>query len=147
MRAAPLLALLVLAACGDKPSEDSGGGDTISYESLESGSYTVTAPDGLVTLTLDTSASTYALSLDGGEPSTGTLTVLATEDWTICCYLNGSGHSKFETVSLSEPITMGGLDLQAPHISADGPTLFDGDDGIPTEAYEAAEAHTMEGPQ
>ncbi|MFT4980092.1 MAG: hypothetical protein ACI8S6_006004 [Myxococcota bacterium] len=140
MRLSFLLLALLTTACTDDPW-DSGGGDTISFSNLESGSYTLAAPDGgLLTLVLDTEASTYTLALDSDEPSEGTLTVLATEDWTTCCYLNGSGHDKFETVALSEPVTLGGLDLQEPYISADGPVLFD---GLP---FDTAESHDLDGP-
>ena len=111
------LAALLLSGCP---------GDQISYTMLESGSYTLTTDDATLTLEIDVDAATYALSSDDDAVS-GTLTVLNEDAWTVCCFLNGSGHMKFETAELSgAPLTIGGLDIAQPYISADGPTLMDG---------------------
>ncbi len=74
-RHAVTLALPLLAAACNK------GGDEITYEDLESGTF-VSVDDADVVLVIDVEASTFALSAVGGETIDGTFTALDEDDWT-----------------------------------------------------------------
>ena len=87
-RSALLFVLPVLAGCP---------GDQVTTSTLASGPYTLDDDTTTVTLTVDVDALTFTLAEDGGDSVSGTLTALDEADWAECCYLNGSGHSEFET--------------------------------------------------
>ncbi len=57
-----------------------------------------------VTLTVDVTAGTFTLAEDGGDTVSGTITLTDEEDWVECCYLNGAGHTEFETFDM-DPAT------------------------------------------
>lgn len=57
-----------------------------------------------VSLTVDAENLTFVLAQDGGDTVEGTLTRLPRDAWWECCYVNGPGHTKFETFAM-EPAT------------------------------------------
>lgn len=132
-RARPIVAVsLALSSFAAACTGD--GGDEITYEDLTSGTF-VSIDDPDVVLVVDVDASTFALSVEGGDSVEGTFTALDEEEWTQCCYLNGTGHTKLETVALSPAaIELGPITLEAARLSADGPLLFDASDADDLES-------------
>lgn len=128
----PFVFALCLAGCSES-------GDEIFYEDLQSGTYVVASddlPDGAVgvEIEIDLDAGTFSVSDDEGNGFGGDLTTLPEADWTTCCYLNGTGHTKFETVELDAiNFVNSGLDIAVPRITADGPKLFDAENGSDPE--------------
>ena len=66
----------------------------------------------MVTLTVDVDALSFTLEEDGGDAVTGMLLLTDEDEWAECCYLNGAGHTQFETY-LTDPasFTVGPVDI------------------------------------
>ncbi|MFT4624899.1 MAG: hypothetical protein ACI8PZ_003565 [Myxococcota bacterium] len=92
LRLSALLWLIALTACNGE-----NGADGVGTVVLESGTYTLVDDGASVTLTVDVDALTFSLDEDGGDSTSGTLTLADEADWAECCYLNGTGHTEFET--------------------------------------------------
>lgn len=102
-------------------------GNQVSTTLITSGRF-VLDDDASVVLEVDAEARTFTLSEAGGESVSGTLSALDEEAWLWCCYLNGSGHSEFETVALSVgAVSVGPVELSDAHLAASGPLLFEGE--------------------
>ncbi len=113
IRLTALLSLLALTACP---------GNQVSTELLESGSYT-SVDDSTVTLTVDVDALTFTVAQEGGESASGTLTLADEDDWAECCYLNGSGHTQFETYRMDPAsFTVGAVEVSDGALNA-SPTI------------------------
>lgn len=113
--AAPIVLIAALTACNP--------GDEVSTTLLAGGTFVLQDADPAVTLFVDVSALTFTLEEDGGDSVAGTLERVDEAEWAECCYLNGSGHSEFETFRL-EPatFTVGPVDLADAALTA-VPTL------------------------
>lgn len=118
MRLAPAFFLLA-TACPALNTE-------VDTRHLESGTYTLVDDTADVTLTVDVSALTFTLAEEGGETVEGTLALASESDWAECCYVNGSGHSVFETFHMAPAtFTVGPMDITDGALVAGngGPTI------------------------